>query len=163
MIAQAFNGEWHVLPAPAVVQNGDSLQTFLDEPQIKRVLELGKQSDIALVGIGVCDENALLARAVITKSEMQQLRSLGAVGGSAAGFMAQRQPVPLGCRRPDHIDFSLRPQADPDQDRHCCRAEQSACNQGALAGGYVNILVTDLITAQALLDQCTASDSCELC
>jgi deoxyribonucleoside regulator len=165
MIAQAFNGEWHVLPAPAVVQNGDSLQTFLDEPQIKRVLELGKQSDIALVGIGVCDENALLARAgYITKSEMQQLRSLGAVGE-------------IGCRFYDANGNQCRSDVDdrtisislsdlkqiPIKIGIAAGLNKVPAIKGALAGGYVNILVTDLITAQALLDQCTASDSCELC
>lgn len=165
MIAQAFNGEWHVLPAPAVVQNGDSLQTFLDEPQIKRVLELGKRSDIALVGIGVCDGNALLAQAgYITKSEMQQLRSLGAVGE-------------IGCRFYDANGNQCRSDVDdrtisiplsdlrqiPIKIGIAAGLNKVPAIKGALAGGYVNILVTDLITARALLDECDIPDGDELC
>lgn len=153
MIAQAFNGQWHVLPAPAVVQNGDSLQTFLNEPQIERVLELGKRSDIALTGIGLCDENALLAQAgYITKREMQQLRSLGAVGE-------------IGCRFYDSSGNQCRSEVDdrtisipladlrriPTKIGVAAGQHKVPAIMGAIAGGYIDILVTDLITARELL------------
>ena len=155
MIAQAFNGEWHVLPAPAVVQNGHSLRTFLSEPQIRRVLELGKQSDIALIGVGVCNENALLARAgYITKSELQQLRALGAVGEIGCRFYDSHGNE---CRSDvDDRTISIR-LADLRQipTKICVAAglNKVPAIKGAIAGGYIDILVTDLVTAHALLGE----------
>ena len=159
MIAQAFGGEWHVLPAPAVVQNGDSLQTFLNEPQIRRVLELGKRSDIALVGIGVCNDNAILARAgYITGDEICQLQSLGAIGEIGCRFYdAHGNPC-----RSDIDDRTISiPLLDlrliPVKIGVAAGLHKVKAIQGALAGGYIDILVTDLITARALISQSRTS------
>lgn len=161
MIAQAFNGKWHVLPAPAVVQNGDSLQTFINEPQIEGVLELGKRSDIALTGIGLCDENALLARAgYITRREMQQLRSLGAVGE-------------IGCRFYDSSGNQCRSEVNdrtisisladlkriPVKIGIAAGLHKVSAIMGAIAGDYIDVLVTDLITARALLAYSESSET----
>ena len=163
MIAQASAGEWHMLPAPAVVQTGDALQTFLNEPQIRRVLELGKRSDIALVGVGVCSDDATLARAgYITAAEIRELRSIGAVGE-------------IGCR---FFDISGRP-CKSDVDNRTISISLTDLKSipvklgvtaglhkvdailGALAGGYIDVLVTDLITARALISHSEAYEQSE--
>ena len=163
MIAQAFDGEWHMLPAPAVVQTGDALQTFLNEPQIRRVLELGKRSDIALVGVGVCGDDATLARAgYITAAELRELRSIGAVGE-------------IGCRfydisgRPCRSDVDNRTISIPLADLKSIPVKLGVTAGlhkvdailGALAGGYIDILVTDLTTARALISHSEANERYE--
>jgi DNA-binding transcriptional regulator LsrR (DeoR family) len=148
-----------MLPAPAVVQTGEALQTFLIEPQIRRVLELGKRSDIALVGVGVCGEDATLARAgYITAAEVRELRSIGAVGE-------------IGCRfydalgRPCKSDVDNRTISIPLVDLKSIPVKLGVTAGlhkvdailGALTGGYIDILVTDLTTARTLISHSKAS------
>lgn len=154
LMAQAFNGEWHVLPAPAVVENSEALQVFMKETNIRQVLELGKQSDIALAGIGLCDNNASLVRAGYVKAEeITELKQLGAVGEIGCRFFdASGAP----CR--SHIDartlsLSLEDLKEiPNKIGLAGGIHKVEAVRAALKGEYINILVTDLLTAKKVLE-----------
>lgn len=155
LIAQNFNGEWHLLPAPAVVENKETLQTFLNEPNIHRVLEMGKRSDMALAGIGLCDENASLARAgYIKPDEIRYLKTMGAVGEVGCRFFtADGEP----CRSDvDERTISLTLEdlrEIPVKIGLAGGVQKIEAIYGAIAGGYVNVLVTDLMTARRLMEK----------
>lgn len=155
LIATNYDGEWHILFAPAVVESNDSARTFLNEPHIRQVLEMGKESDIALVGVGLCNDDALLARAgYLTSAEIRHLRSLGAVGEVGCRFFtADGQPCSSDI---DHRTISIELEdlrKIPTKIGLAGGLKKVDAIHGALVGNYINVLVTDMKTATALLEQ----------
>ena len=57
-IAEAFRGDWYLLPAPGVVHDEAIRDALLQEASIEAMLEMCRQADIALVGIGACDSSS---------------------------------------------------------------------------------------------------------
>ena len=155
LIATNYDGEWHILFAPAVVESNDSAKTFLKEPHIGQVLEIGKESDIALIGVGLCNDDALLARAgYLTSAEIRHLRSLGAVGEVGCRFFtADGQPCSSDI---DHRTRSIELEdlrKIPTKIGLAGGLKKVDAIHGALVGNYINVLVTDIKTATALLEQ----------
>jgi len=158
LIATNYDGEWHILPSPAVVESCDSAKTFLKEPHIRQVLEMAKESDIAIVGVGLCDDDALLARAgYLTSAEIFQLRSLGAIGEVGCRFFScdgqpclseiDKRTISIELEDLRKIPTKIGLAGGLDKVDAIC---------GALAGDYVNVLVTDMKTATALLERCVS-------
>lgn len=155
LIATKLNGEWRMLPAPAVVESNAFVKAFLKEPHIRQVLEMGKKSDIALVGVGLCDQEALLAKAgYLTAEEISQLKSLGAVGEVGCRFFtANGQPCHSDI---DDRTISLKLndlKKIPIKIGLAGGLNKVEAIYGALIGNYINILVTDLTTAKGLLNK----------
>jgi deoxyribonucleoside regulator len=155
LIATNYDGEWHILFAPAVVESNDSAKTFLKEPHIGQVLEMGKESDIALIGVGLCNDDALLARAgYLTSAEIRHLRSLGAVGEVGCRFFtADGQPCSSDI---DHRTISIELEdlrKIPTKIGLAGGLKKVDAIHGALVGNYINVLVTDIKTATALLER----------
>ena len=121
---------------------------------VKNALALFDKVTLALVGIGSVAPSKLLASSgnVFSTDELEMLRTQGAVGDLCLRFFdAQGQPVhtPLNERV---IGISL------DQLKKVQRSvgiaggkRKTAAIQGALAGGWINVLITDHFTARRLV------------
>jgi len=77
-----FGGQYYTLAAPWLVGDKQIRDALMKERRMQEVLELTRQVDIALVGIGTVDPrlSSLVRAGYLTIEEAQQIQAIGAVG-----------------------------------------------------------------------------------
>jgi DNA-binding transcriptional regulator LsrR (DeoR family) len=153
-LAMLVQGQSILLPVPAVVGAQDTRQLYLQDTFVCETIERFVSVTLALVGIGSVEPSDLLASSgnVFTVQELEMLRDQGAVGDVCLRYFdAKGAPVqtPLNDRV---IGMQL------EQLRKVKRsvgiaggARKLAAIRGALLGRYINVLITDLRTAEGLV------------
>lgn len=142
------------VPAPGMVGGPAMRDSLLADPAMENVARDWQNLTMALVGIGSLQPSALLQLSgnAIAPDDQTTLLSLGAVGDVCTRFFdANGQLV--------HSDLDARVVGiDPDTFRAIPRriglaggARKHAAIRAAIAGNWVNVVVTDLGTARALL------------
>jgi len=155
-LARMVGAQPRFLRVPGVVASRTARDVMLDhDSHARETLAMLDRVDEALVGIGTCDVDAPIrpGENFFTLEQMQLARDLGAVGQvnlrfiDADGNAIQSELDELV------IGVSL------EQLRACQRSiavaggpSKYAAIRGSLAGGWVNTLVTDVRTAQHLID-----------
>ena len=152
--AHLLDARLSLLPAPGLVESAAVRRALLADAYVQDVLELFTTLDVAFVGIGALETNAVLARepSRIRPEERQELARAGAVGDIAMRFFdAAGRPV-HGALDDRTIGITL------DQLRRTGRVvgvaggpQKTAAIRGALLGRLVDVLVTDRHTAEALV------------
>jgi DNA-binding transcriptional regulator LsrR (DeoR family) len=157
-LAAFTHGSGVFLPAPGVAGSAEAARVYLEDPFVRSATECFAQVTLALVGIGTVEPSRLLASSgnIFSKEELDLLRTRGAVGDICLRFFdarGERVLTPL-----DERVIGIR----PEQLRTVARSVGIAGGQrkhdairGALAGGWINVLITDLGTAEALVDHST--------
>ncbi len=153
-LASLVQGQSILLPVPAVVGAHDTRQLYLQDPFVCDTIDRFDSVTLALIGIGSIEPSDLLASSgnIFSPHELESLRKLGAVGDVCLRFFdADGAPVqtPLNDRV---VGMEL------DQLRQVKRSvgiaggeRKLAAIRGAALGGYINVLITDALTAQALV------------
>jgi DNA-binding transcriptional regulator LsrR (DeoR family) len=145
-----------LLPAPGLVSSPALRRALVKDPSIGDVMKSWKELDLALVGIGSLEPSPLLRQSgnALTHSELDQLRSAGAVGDVCLRFFdadGRSTETPLNQRI-----MSITP-ADlmnvPRRVGVAGGASKFRAIRAALRGGWVNVLVTDLDTARDLAEE----------
>jgi DNA-binding transcriptional regulator LsrR (DeoR family) len=153
-LGKLVNGQGIFLPVPGVVGTAESRGVLLDDPYVKSTLDLFDRVSIALVGIGAIEPSKLLASSgnVFAPEEIALLRERGAVGDICLHFFDQQGAPVITALDARVISMSLR------QLRGVKRAvgiaggsRKLAAIRGALAGGWINVLITDRFTAERLV------------
>lgn len=152
-LAALVQGQPILLPVPAVVSTPETRQLYLQDPSVCETIGRFASVTLALVGIGSVEPSDLLVSSgnVFSAQEHEALAAQGAVGDVCLRYFdADGQPVqtPLNERV---IGMEL------DQLRRVRRTvgiaggeRKLAAIRGALRGRLINVLITDLATAQAL-------------
>nr|WP_066259765.1 sugar-binding transcriptional regulator [Neobacillus drentensis] len=154
LFGKAFHTTPHNLPLPAIVDHVVVKQAMEADRHIRKILELGSQSNIALFTIGPIKTDSLLFQlGYFTDSDIESL-SGKAVGDICSRFFNESGEVcneslnerTLGVNLNDlkKKDHSILVAGGPNKIEGI---------YGALKGGYANVLVTDQYTAQFLLDK----------
>jgi len=155
-LAALIGAEITLLPAPGVVGSAQARDVLLEDPFVREALDRFKSVTLALVGIGAVEPSKMLAASgnVFSSEELKLLSSKGAVGDICLRFFdAAGRPVvtPLNERV---ISMEL------EQLRRVPRViavaggkRKLAAIRGALAGNWINALITDRATAERLLEQ----------
>lgn len=153
-LAQMVGGSAVLLPAPGVTGTAGARAALLQDPFVREAMALFKSITIALVGIGAVEPSRAIASSgnVFSPRELRQLASLGAVGDLCLRFFdPDGRPVasPLNERV---ISIEL---GDLARVRRVVgvaggRRKLTAI-RGALAGRLINVLITDLQTAEQLV------------
>ena len=153
-LAMLVQGQSILLPVPAVVGGLDTRQLYLQDPFVCETIERFDSVTLALIGIGSLEPSDLLASSgnVFSAQELQALRDQGAVGDVCLRYFdAEGVPVqtPLNNRV---IGMELEQLRKVKRSVGIAGGERKqAAIRGALRGGYINVLITDLHTAQALV------------
>lgn len=153
-LASLVQGSEISLSAPGVVGSPESLQIIQEDQFVKNTLALFDKVTLALVGIGSVAPSKLLASSgnVFSIDELEMLRAHGAVGDICLRFFdAQGQPVmtPLNERV---VGISLEQLKKVQRSVGIAGGKRkTAAIQGALAGGWINVLITDHFTARRLV------------
>ena len=153
-LANLLKADAVLLPAPGIVGSHAALPILLEDRYVRAAMATFDRITIALVGIGTVEPSGLLASSgnIFSPQELDMLRAAGAVGDICLRFFdAAGAPAvtPLNERV---IGLSLQ------QLRGVKRAVGVAGGRrklrairGALQGRWINVLITDRMTAQDLL------------
>jgi DNA-binding transcriptional regulator LsrR (DeoR family) len=153
-LAVLVQGEATFLPAPGVVGSAETRQIYLQDQYVREAIAQFERVTLALVGIGSIEPSRLLASSgnVFSPQELEVLRRQGAVGDICLRFFDARG-IPLQTPANDRVIGM-----DLDQLRRVRRCvgvaggqRKLAAIRGALQGHLINVLITDLYTAQSLL------------
>jgi DNA-binding transcriptional regulator LsrR (DeoR family) len=132
-LAELYGGRVHLLHAPAIVARRSVRDALLSDDRIANVLELARRVDVALVGIGaLIPSSTLVESGYVSAAEMAAVRQQGAVGDICTRAFSSDGVSMAGLEKAEAI-------------------------LGALAGGLVDVLVTDSIAARAVLRLARAS------
>jgi DNA-binding transcriptional regulator LsrR (DeoR family) len=158
-LAQLLSGRATLLPAPGVVGSPDARRVMLKDRYVLEALDLFKTVTVALVGIGAVEPSKLLATSgnVFSPHELQQLSRRGAVGDICLRFFdahGQAVSTPLNDRVISMELEALR--RVPRVVGIAGGRRKTAAIRGALAGRWINVLITDRLTAERLLNPATS-------
>lgn len=153
-LAVLLQGQAVFLPAPGVVATPEMRQLYLKDPYVTEAVEKFSKVSLCLVGIGSVEPSDMLASSgnVFSGEELEHLRELGAVGDICMHFFdAQGRPV-----ESEMEDRVIGIELDQlRRVKRCVAAaggrRKVAAIRGAMRGGYINVLVTDVHTARALV------------
>lgn len=154
-MAEAFGGTWQALYAPAFVSAPFAWDMLLQHPDVKMVMERWDSLDMALVGIGhfaFQRQSSMFFADYMDQKLLQELEERRAVGDLCGRFfdIQGRQCI----LESGTIGISLEQLTALDCVVGVAGGEEKASAiLGALRGGYLNVLVTDSVTAQAVLEK----------
>ncbi len=155
-LATLTHGEAFFLPAPGIAGSIETARIYLDDPFIRTTINRFDQVTLALVGIGTVEPSTLLASSgnIFSEEELDLLRQHGAVGDVCLRFFDRHGIPTLTPLNERVIGMRL------EQLRAVARSVGIAGGQrklhaiqGALAGRWINVLITDRLTAQLLVDE----------
>lgn len=155
-LADLVRGEAVLLPAPGIVGSPDAVPILRSDPYVHSAIELFGEVTIALVGIGTVEPSGLLASSgnIYSPEELTMLRQAGAVGDVCLRFF-DSAGIPVQTQLNDRvIGMGL------EQLQQVKRAvgiaggkRKLAAILGALRGKWINVLITDRVTAEGLLEK----------
>ena len=162
-VARRFGARLELLPAPGLVSSVAAAEALRADPQIAATLRLAARADIAIVGLGVPSPDSVVMRygTIISPAEAEAARRAGAVGDIALRFIdADGRPVRLPLNEPFGEPFGERIigltldeiRAIPRTIGVAGGEAKYAVVRAALRAHLIDVLVTDHVTAQRLLD-----------
>jgi DNA-binding transcriptional regulator LsrR (DeoR family) len=154
-LANLIRGETHFLPAPGVVGSAEARQILLQDPFVKAAIEMFDSITLALVGIGSLEPSKLLVSSgnVFLDSELELLGQVGAVGDICLQFFDEEGHAAQTPLKERVIGMSLEQLGKIDRTIGIAGGNRKvAAIRGAMAGNWINILITDCFTAQRLLE-----------
>ena len=153
-MAELAGGSRESLLAPGAVTDPDLGMKLAMEPVVADALNRARQSDIILQSVGPVDASAILHEyGILTAESLEDLRRRGAVGdalgyyfdieGRHVEFPTDLNLIGLKLGDLRAIPWSVLVAGGP------AKVEAIV---GGLRGGYFNVLVTDDVTARALIE-----------
>ncbi|MGM0903502.1 MAG: sugar-binding transcriptional regulator [Bacillota bacterium] len=152
--SEAFEGQFHLLSAPTIVDSEEIANSILSDSNIKQVVDLGKKANIALFGIGRTHYESVLYKSGYFKTESyDRLISKGAVGDICSRFFDINGDLVDSELNRRTIGLQLE---DLQEKEHCIAmavgAKKVKAVYGALQGNYLNTLFVDEHLARKLLN-----------
>lgn len=156
MLAEKLNCPSYYLHVPLVVESEAVRDSLLQDIRIRSTLEHARQANIAFVGIGYTgdmDNYSLLRTGYISKEDLQVLLAEGAVGDICARHFDQNGNYLDTDFDRRTIGISLEELREIDTVVGLSGSKIKApAVYGALKGAYLNVLITDAVTALELID-----------
>jgi DNA-binding transcriptional regulator LsrR (DeoR family) len=151
--ADLVGGTAVFLPAPGIVGSEAARQVLLDDAYVRQALELFDQVTLALVGIGAVQPSSLLAASgnIFSEQEQQLLANYNAVGDILLRFFdGDGKPVKTFLDN-RVVSMSLEQLCKVDRAIGVAGGRRKFdAIRGALRGRWINILITDRLTAERL-------------
>jgi DNA-binding transcriptional regulator LsrR (DeoR family) len=161
-LADLIGGEATLLPAPGIVGSRGARDVLLKDRFVREALDLFRKVTVALVGIGATEPSRALASSgnIFSPQELKLLAGKGAVGDICLRFF-DTEGKPVITELNDRV-ISM----DLDELRAVRRVVGVAGGRrktnaivGAVSGKLVNVLITDLGTAERMLAATANGDS----
>ena len=153
IVAVKLGGRHYDLHAPVLVERAEVRAVFLGEPAVRSAIQRARSAQVAVTGIGSVDErdSSFLRAELLTRVDLAVLRNRGAVGEMVGRFFDRHG-------RADALEINQRVIGIELEDLHAIPTvvavarglNKAAAILGALNGRYLNVLVTDDVTARAV-------------
>jgi len=152
-IAAVFKAKTSSLAAPMLVDSPEILNSIMADTRIRNSFDIAQRATVGIFGIGsINQESSLYQTGYMSPRILDELRARKAVGDIAGHFFDARGEI---C---DEL-LESRTLAVPKSAFGTMRlsialaggAQKLEAIEGALAGKWCNVLVTDEITAQSLI------------
>lgn len=146
--------ESYVLSVPAIVDHEEIAKALMQDSQIQEILSLGRESNIAVFGIGRASEDSILYKAgYFTSEQYRDLLGQGAVGDICSRYFTINGELCNPELNKRTIGIQLEElKAKEHAIGMACGEEKAPAILGALLGRYINTLFTDELTAKKVLD-----------
>lgn len=149
-----------LIPAPGVVGSSNAKQVLLKDPFVRQAVGLFDSITLALVGVGALEPSKALASSgnVFSAEELKMLAGKGAVGDICLRFFDD-SGKPVVTKLDDRvISIGLNQLVRAKRVVAVAGGQRKILAiRGALIGKLVNVLITDLKTAERLLADLAAS------
>ena len=154
-LAESLGGTYRIMPVPLVVKTASLATAMRRENSIAMTLALGSRPDVALVGIGACDEQGSghIFDGWMSPAINRRLQDAGAVG-HVVGHHFDRNGRHIEselCRRTIGVPIDRLSEISTVVGI-AAGVNKTAAIVGALRGHYIDVLVTDPATASAVLE-----------
>lgn len=153
-LADKLNGTNYQLYAPAIVERPEIRTTLLSDKSIADVFKLGEQADWAVVGIGDPYTSTMEKAGYLGEKELEELRSAGAVSDCCSQFIMSNGEL---CDTELNERVMAVPLSKLKQGSRvigvCGGKRKVRSLRAVLNGGYLDILISDRVTAERLLTE----------
>jgi len=153
-LARLVGGEARLLPAPGVVGSPAARAVLFEDPFVREAMTQIDRVTVALVGIGALEPSRLLASSgnVFAPRELDKLRRKGAVGDVCLRFF-DAGGAPIRSEMDERvIGMTLEQLRAVKRTIGIAGARRKYdAILGALRGRWVNVLITDRVTAEKLV------------
>lgn len=154
MVARKLGGRHYDLHAPVLVEQADVRSMLLAEPAVQNAIQRAQAVKLAITGIGTTQDEAssFLRAGLLSRADLRELREQGSVGEICGHFYdihGNYHKLSINQRI-----IGLAPGDLRNVPTVIAVARGIAKAQGILGvlhGGYIGVLVTDDVTAQAVL------------
>jgi DNA-binding transcriptional regulator LsrR (DeoR family) len=153
-LARLTGAQARFLGAPGVVASREVRDGLLQDQYISQVVAAWPSLQVALLGIGAVQPSQLLAQSgnIVTDEEQARLASLGAVGDVCLHFYdASGTTVDTSLEERTIGISGNQLRAVPRRIGFAGGLRKVEAIRAAAIGGWINVLVTDSVTAAALL------------
>jgi deoxyribonucleoside regulator len=153
LFAEAFHTVARYLPLPVIFDSIELKQLVEKDRHIQRIIELGRQANIAVFTVGTVKEDALLFRLdYFSKEEQELLQQIGA-GDICSRFFDAEGNICIEEMDNRTVGVNLSDLRKKEKAILVAGGQNKfEAIHAALIGRYANILVTDQFTAKALLE-----------
>lgn len=152
LFAEAYHTAARYLPLPVIFDSIAVKEMVEKDRHIQRIIELGRQANIAVFTVGTVKDDALLFRlGYFNKEEQERLQRTGA-GDICSRFFDAQGNICIDEINNRTVGIDLSDLRKKEKSILVAGGQRKIeAIQAALTGKYANILVTDQYTAQALL------------
>jgi len=154
-IASAYDGQHRYIHSPLYVYNDVVRESLLMDPYISETLDLARQADIILTGIGSLhpDVSSSLATRHLDAGVIEELRNSGAVGHLCACFFDEYGEIMDISLNKTIIGLSIAEMCQAGKVVAVAGGEAKAkAILGSLRKRYVDVLITDDTAARKVLE-----------
>jgi DNA-binding transcriptional regulator LsrR (DeoR family) len=152
--SNVFNARLFLVPAPLVVSSKEMVDAIKEEHSVREIVRMVSLASFTIIGIGgMNDEATILKAGVLSKNDFLYLKMQGAVGDILCHFFDQRGNMiitPFEDRLVTTPLEALKSLANVTG--VAAGKNKREAIKGALALGYMDILITNEDTAQWLID-----------
>ena len=154
-LARTFGAKARILAAPGIVTSASVCRELMKDEQIFNTIELASKADIALMGIGqLTPKSAIMQANIIPMKEYKQFLGLNVVGDIGLRFFDENgicinheineRVLGLTLEQIKKIPRAIGVAGGPDKFKSI---------HAALKGKLINVLVTDIFTANRLMEE----------
>lgn len=154
-LANAFKAQYILLHAPAKVSKKSIKEGLIGEAYIEKIIKLTNKLDVAIVGLGVPTKiSTTMATGYYDEKDMELMRQKNVAGdicmnffdcqGRTDQFEVNETVIGIDIKKLKSVKYSIGV---------TCGVEKVSAVRGAIAGQYINILITDAASAKKLIEE----------